>query len=62
MNCDVAFCQHKTCRKRKTCYRFLSKPDICESAINFMQICKKKNNYQWYIKHYILEDKKSNQL
>ncbi len=41
---DIAMCSNKTCKKRKTCYRFTAKPDYRQSYSNF----KGKNcRYYW---------------
>jgi hypothetical protein len=56
---DISMCQHSACPKSKECYRFMAIPDGWQSYMEFKNICKEINNYQWL---YEIGDKKVKEI
>lgn len=45
---DFCLCNNEQCEKSSSCNRFLTKTNSNPVYIRFQNICREKNNYQWY--------------
>lgn len=55
---DISMCQYDQCLRHNSCYRFLAELNPqWQSYMKFQNICNESNNYQWYWKAELEENK-----
>lgn len=56
---DIAQCLVSSCPKAKECYRFMAIPNEWQSYMEFQNICKESNDWQWF---YVIDGKPVREL